>query len=93
MPVTVLLNGHPHEWRPLTEGPVVDLDAFPPGQAVTAALTRLIRLRRSEQVEFHSRTDTNPIRKEIDKLSPGRYGFVSLLDGPDRWWIQVTRRY
>jgi hypothetical protein len=31
VPGTVTLGGHPHEWYLLTEGPVVDLDALPPG--------------------------------------------------------------
>jgi uncharacterized protein (DUF2249 family) len=92
VPATVLLSGHPHEWCPLAEGPVVDLDALPPGQAVTAALARLMRLRRGEQVELQSGTDISPVRREMDKLSPGGYGFVSLQDGPDRWRMRVTRR-
>lgn len=29
VPGTAALGGHPHEWYPLTEGPVVDLDALP----------------------------------------------------------------
>ncbi|MGH3287824.1 MAG: hemerythrin domain-containing protein, partial [Streptosporangiaceae bacterium] len=37
VPATVALGGHPHEWYPLTEGPVVDLDALPQDQAVAAA--------------------------------------------------------
>ncbi|MGH3192015.1 MAG: hemerythrin domain-containing protein [Streptosporangiaceae bacterium] len=93
VPATVLLSGHPHEWYPLSGGPVIDLDALPAGRAVTAALARLMRLRRGEQVEFRSGTDISPVRREMDKLSPGGYGFVSLQDGPDRWRIQVTRRY
>ncbi len=52
-----------------------------------------MRLRRGEQVEFQSGTDISPVRTEMNKLSPGGYRFVSLLDGPDRWRIQVTRRY
>ena len=93
VPATVLLSGHPNEPYLLTEGPVVDLDAFHPGQAVTAALARLMRLRRGEQVEFQSGTDISPVRREMDKLSPGGYGFAVLQDGPDRWRMRVTRRY
>jgi uncharacterized protein (DUF2249 family) len=93
VPATVLLSGHPHERYPLTEGPVVDLDAFPPGQAVIAALARVMRLRRGEQVEFGSGRDISPVWREMDKLSPGGYEFVSLQDGPDRWRMRVARRY
>ncbi|MDQ2816496.1 MAG: hemerythrin domain-containing protein [Actinomycetota bacterium] len=32
VPGTVSLGGHPHEWYPLTEGPVADLDALPADQ-------------------------------------------------------------
>ena len=91
VPATVLLSGHPHEWYPLTEGPVVNLAALLPGQAVAAALTRLMRLRRGEQVELRSGTDISPVWREMDKLSPGGYEFVSLHDGPDQWRILVTR--
>lgn len=47
------LGGHRHEWYPLAEGPVIDLDALPPGQVIDAAADRLLRLRRGEQVELH----------------------------------------
>src|SRR6266516_2289854 len=48
VPATVALGSHPHRWYPLTEGPVIDLDALPPGQAVAAAVDRLLRVRRGE---------------------------------------------
>src|SRR5512142_1801043 len=32
VPGIVQLGGHPRDWYPLTEGPVVDLDALPPDQ-------------------------------------------------------------
>jgi hypothetical protein len=34
----------PHTWYLLTEGPVIDLGALPTGQAVAAAVDRLLRL-------------------------------------------------
>src|SRR5579875_1251453 len=51
---TTALGRQPHEWYPLTEGPMIDLDALPGGQAVDAAVARLLRLRRGEQVELQS---------------------------------------
>lgn len=59
VPGTAHLGGHPHAWYPLTEGPVVDLDALPPHQVTAAAVDRLRRLRRGEQVELQSGADLN----------------------------------
>ncbi len=92
VPGTVTLGGHPHEWYPLTEGPVVDLDALPADQAVPAAVDRLLRMRRGEQVELQSGTSLDPVWREISELSPGGYQFTVLQDGPARWRMQVTRR-
>ena len=92
VPATVALGSHPHRWYPLTEGPVIDLDALPPGQAVAAAVDRLLRLRRGEQIELRSGTDISPVWREMHQLSPGRYRFAMLQEGPDRWRMQVTRR-
>ena len=92
VPGTVTLGGHPHEWYPLTEGPVVDLDALPQGQMVAAAVDRLLRMGRGEQVELVSGTDLNPVWREISELSPGGYRFTVVQDGPLRWRMQVTRR-
>ena len=92
VPGTTALGGHPHQWYPLTEGPVVDLDALPDGQAVAAAVDRLLRMRRGEQVELQSSTGLDPVWREISRLSPDGYQFTALQDGPDRWRMQVTRR-
>jgi uncharacterized protein (DUF2249 family) len=92
VPGTVTLGGHPHEWYPLTEGPVVDLDALPKDQAVAAAVDRLLRMRRGEQVELQSRMDLNRVWREISGLSPDDYRFTVLQDGPARWRMRVTRR-
>jgi hypothetical protein len=92
-PGTAALGGHPHEWYPLTEGPVVDLDALPDGQAAAAAVDRLLRMRRGEQVELQAGTGLDAVWREISKLSPDGYQFTVLQDGPDRWRMQVTRRH
>ncbi|HEU5419356.1 MAG TPA: hemerythrin domain-containing protein [Streptosporangiaceae bacterium] len=92
VPATVTLGGHPHEWYLLTEGPVVDLDALPAGQAVGAAVDRLLRMDRGEQVELHSGASLDGVWREISELSPGGYQFTMLQDGPARWRMQVTRR-
>jgi uncharacterized protein (DUF2249 family) len=92
VPGTVHLGARPHEWYPLTEGPVVDLDALPPDQAAAAATDRLLRMHRGEQVELQWSTDLDPVWREINELSPGGYRFAVLQDGPARWRMQVTRR-
>jgi uncharacterized protein (DUF2249 family) len=63
----------------------------PRGQAVAAAVDRLLRMRRGEQVELQSGTDFDPVWREISELSPGGYRFTALQDGPPRWRMQVTR--
>ena len=92
VPGTAALGGHRHEWYPLTEGPVVDLDALPQDQVVAAAVDRLLRMRRGEQVELQRGTDLELIWREISELIPGGYLFTALQDGPPRWRMQVTRR-
>jgi uncharacterized protein (DUF2249 family) len=89
---TTALGAHPHDWYPLTEGPVIDLDALPPEQAVAAVTERLLQLRRGEDVELRSRSDPFPVWQRMDEVAPLRYGFVYLEDGPDHWQVRVTRR-
>lgn len=91
-PATAALGARPHEWYSLTDGPVIDLEALPPEQAVAATTERLLRLRRGEDVELRSGSDPFAVWQRIDELAPLRYGFVYLEDGPDRWRVQVTRR-
>ena len=86
------LGGHPHEWYPLTEGPVIDLDALPPAQVIDAVTYRLLRLGRSEQVELCSGRDPWLVWRQMEDVSPGGYGFAYLEDGPGLWRVQVTRR-
>lgn len=92
VPGTVTLGGHPHEWYLLTEGSVADVDTLPAEEAVAAAVDRLLRMRRGEQVELLASTDLDPVWREISALSPDGYQFTVVQDGPARWRIQVTRR-
>jgi uncharacterized protein (DUF2249 family) len=93
VPSTTALGSRPHGWYPLTEGPVIDLDALPAGNAIDAAVARLLRLRRGGQVELHSSTDIGPAWREINRLSPAGYWLEFLQDGPDWWRVRVTRRH
>jgi uncharacterized protein (DUF2249 family) len=92
VPGTAEFGGHPHEWYPLTEGPVVDLDLLPQDEAVGAALDRLLRMRRGERVELRSGTDPAPVWQELSELTPDGYRCTVLQDGPPRWRMRVTRR-
>ena len=92
LPGTTAHGGHPHLWFALTEGPVVNLDAVPDGEAVAAAVDRLLRMRRGEQVELQAGTGLDLVWQEISRLSPDGYQFTVLQDGPDRWRMRVTRR-
>ncbi len=92
VPATTALGAHPHEWYPLTEGRIIDLDALPAGQVADAAAERLLRLHHGEDVELWSRRDLFPVWQRVDELASGRYGFVYLEDGPDHWRVLVSRR-
>ncbi|MDR3036012.1 MAG: hemerythrin domain-containing protein [Kitasatospora sp.] len=89
---TTALGAHSHDWYPLTEGPVIDLDALPAEQAVAAAVERLRQLRPGECVELRSGSDPCPGWERMDELAPRRYGFVYLENGPDHWRVRVTHR-
>jgi uncharacterized protein (DUF2249 family) len=90
-PSTASLGSQPHEWYPLTEGPVIDLDQLPGEQGVDAALGRLIRLRPEEQVELRCSSDPSPLWQRLARADPGGYGLAYLERGPQRWRLQITR--
>lgn len=92
VPGTAARGGRRHDWYPLTEGPVADLDALPRGQAVAAAVDRLMRMRPGEQVELLSSTDLHRVWREIRELSPEGYLCTVVRDGPPQWRMRVTRR-
>ena len=69
-----------------------DLDELPAEEAVDAAVDRLLRMRRGEQVELQSTARLDQVWREISDLCPDGYQFTVLQDGPGRWRMQVTRR-
>ena len=91
-PATTALGARPHEWYPLTEGTIIDLDALPPDQAVAAAVQRLLRLGPGEHVELRSASDPLLVWRRTDEVAPRRCRFTYLENGPGRWRVQVTRR-
>jgi uncharacterized protein (DUF2249 family) len=92
VPATTSPGTRLHRWYPLTEGPVIDLDALPGDEMCDAAVDRLRRLRGGEQVELRSRRDPVEIWQRMDQLDSGGYGFYYRQDGPDEWRVEVTRR-
>lgn len=91
-PSTASFGAQPHEWYALTEGPVVDLDKLPGEQGADAALARLLRLGRTEQVEIRSSGDPSPLWQRLTAADPGGYGVNYLERGPNHWRVEITRR-
>ena len=82
VPATGVLGGRPHEWYPLTEGPVIDLGALPAGQAVAAAVARLLRLGGGGQVALqwpgNTGADRGAIQRSCARAGPLRGGSPAL---------------
>jgi uncharacterized protein (DUF2249 family) len=91
-PATSSVGRRSHEWYPITEGSVVDVDALPADDWVDAVLERLLRLRLGEQLLLRSSRDPHVLWVRMDRVRPGSCGFVYLQDGPDLWRVQITRR-
>ena len=82
-----------HEWFPLTEGPVLDMDRLPLGFAVPAVVERLARMRVSERLEIRSRRPLEPLSVAMYRRGmSGDFGWAYLLEGPDVWAAAITRR-
>jgi uncharacterized protein (DUF2249 family) len=81
-----------HLWFPLTEGPVLDLDALPKEYANRAALERFSRLRAGERLQVRARTPLDGLWSALTSSLPGEFGWAYLEEGPDQWQVEVTRR-
>ncbi len=91
-PATASFGAQPHEWYDLTEGPVVDLDQLPGELGADAALARLVRLERREQVEVQASVDPSPLWRRLIGTDPGGYEITYLERGPNHWRVQIARR-
>ena len=91
-PSTASFGAQPHEWYPLTEGPVIDLDKLPGQRGADAALARLERLRSSEQIQIRSSDDPTALWQRLSMTDPGGYGIDYLERGPNNWLVEITRR-
>ncbi len=91
IPAMAVMGSQPHEWYDLTEGPVIDLDALPGPQGIDAALGRLLRLGRGEQVEVRASGDPSPLWQRLIRGDHGGYGVSYLERGPRLWRMQIVR--
>lgn len=91
-PSTASLGSQPHEWYPLLEGPVIDLDRLPGSQGADAALHRLLQLRPGERLELQAAADPSPLWRRLWFADPGGYGVTHLEQGPARWRVEIVRR-
>lgn len=92
VPAVESVGSQPHEWYDVTEGPVIDLDKLPGEQGADAALARLTRLRRGEQIELLASIDPGPLWQRLIRADPGGYGVIYLEHGPRRWRVQLINR-
>jgi uncharacterized protein (DUF2249 family) len=91
-PSVASLGVQPHEWYPLTEGPVIELDRLPGPRGADAALDRLLQLRPGESVELHATADPGPLCQRVRRSDPGGWGVTNLEQGPPRWRVEIVRR-
>jgi uncharacterized protein (DUF2249 family)/hemerythrin-like domain-containing protein len=86
------LGSQPHEWYPLTEGPVIELDRLPGPRGADAVFERLLQLRTGESIELESGSDPGPLLHRLRRGVPGAYRVDEAVHGPPRWRVRVTRR-
>jgi hemerythrin HHE cation binding domain-containing protein len=83
----------PHQWYPLTEGPVVDADALPREAATDLVLERLSRLRSGEQVKIRSSARLHSLEGAFNRRGmTADYGWVVDEERPGRCRVSITRR-
>ena len=83
----------PHDWYPLTEGPVVEADALPREVAADLVLERLTRLRSGERVEIRSSTPLRDLEGAFQRRGmTADYGWAVDEERPGRCRVSITRR-
>jgi uncharacterized protein (DUF2249 family) len=84
------MDHHPHAWYPLTHAPVINLDAFPKGQALEAVAQRVQQLHPDDQLELRGSADPTMLCNLL--LRDKDIAVCYLVDGPQVWRVTVTRR-
>lgn len=83
----------PHEWYPLTEGPVVDADALPREAAARALIARLTRMRPGERLEIRSAGPLRDLEAAfLRRRMTSDYGWAVDEERPGRCRVSITRR-
>ena len=81
-----------NHWFPLTEGPVINIDALRHDQADGAVLNRLTRLRPGEELVLRGRHDPHPLWLRLQQRDPGGYSWEATQDSDGTWSVRVVRR-
>jgi hemerythrin-like domain-containing protein len=82
-----------HEWFPVTEGPLVEVDRLPRGVAVDAVIARLLHMRPGDVVEISSGACLGDLEESFRRRGMAtEYGWAYDEEGPDRWRVRITRR-
>jgi uncharacterized protein (DUF2249 family) len=84
------MDHRPHAWYPLTHAPVINLDAFPSGQALEAVSPRVQQLHPGDQLELTGSADPKLLCSRL--LRDQDIAVNYLVDGPQAWHVTVTRR-
>ena len=83
----------PHQWYPLTEGPVVDADALPREAATDLMLERLNRLRSGEQVQIRSSARLRSLEGAFHRRGmTAEYGWTVDEERPGSCRVSIRRR-
>jgi uncharacterized protein (DUF2249 family) len=91
-PATASLGSRPHEWYPLTRGPVIDMDRLPGALGADTVMERLQNLSRGEQVEIQSSSDPSPLWRRLNRGCAADYAYTYYERGPRHWRLEITRR-
>jgi uncharacterized protein (DUF2249 family) len=49
-------------------------------------------MRLGETVLLHADQDLHPLWRRLRAVAPGDHGWAYVLDGPQRWTAEITRR-
>jgi uncharacterized protein (DUF2249 family) len=90
-PATASLGSRPHDWYPVIQGSVIDMDRLPGALGADAILERLLGLDRGEQIEIQSGSDPSPLWRRLNRACAGDYTVAYLQRGPQRWRLEITR--
>lgn len=84
---------HSHEWFPMTEGAVLDMDRLPREFELSAVVERLTRMTSEERVQLRSGHSLEELQELFTRRGMAtEYGWAYLEEGPKLWRADITRR-